>query len=114
MANPNEGEVSFEALGNTYTLKLTSRAVAKIENDFERGIGHVVQEMAEGSVRAMAAVIKHALVERVKEGTEWDIIDDVGMTDLGTPLGKAIEISGVFKGATESVGDEGKPQATGG
>lgn len=109
MANPQQGEASFEALGNTYTLKLTSRAVAAIENDMNRGIGPILQEVEGGSARVIAAILRHTIVEQGKSGFEFDIIDDIGITALGEPIGKAIELSGMFKGAVES--DESKKGA---
>lgn len=108
MANPQQGEASFDALGNTYTLKLTSRAVVSIENDMNKGIGAILQEVESGSTRVIAAILRHTIVERVKAGFEFDIIDDIGITALGEPIGKAIELSGMFKGAVESDEGEGK------
>ena len=108
MANPQQGEVLFEALNNIYTLKLTSRAVVAIENDMDKGIGGILQEVESGSTRVIAAILRHTIVERVKSGTEFDIIDDIGITALGEPIGKAIELSGMFKGAVESDAGEGK------
>ena len=108
MGNPQQGEASFDALVNTYTLKLTSRAVVAIENDMNKGIGAILQEVEGGSTRVIAAILRYTIVERVKSGTEFDIIDDIGITALGEPIGKAIELSGMFKGAVESDAGEGK------
>lgn len=112
MANPHEGEVRFEALGNEYTLRLTSRVVAKIEATFNTGIGEVFEEIGKGSVRATSAFLKQCIVERIPNDFEHDIIDAVGMTAIGEPIGEAIKLSGVFKGAVDDDVPEGKPKAT--
>lgn len=115
MANPHEGDVSFEALGNEYTLRLTSRAVAKIEAGFNTGIGEVLEEIGNGSVRATAAFLNHCIVQRIANDFGFDIIDDIGVPALNEPISEAIKLSKVFKGAVDDIGDdanEGKPKAT--
>jgi hypothetical protein len=99
MANKERGEVTFEALGKPWTMKIGTGAMCEIEGATGKSITEVGQELGNpktASLTLMRAVFWGALQDR-HEGTTLKecnaIIDDIGMQRAGVLIGEAFQLA---------------------
>lgn len=114
MANDMRGEVGFEALGQSWTLKLGTGAMRSIENAAGKSISAVGDELGNettATITLMAIVFQEALRKHHPDVTADrcdDIIDDIGLMETGRLIGLAFEASQPGKKG----GDARPPKAT--
>lgn len=117
MANRQKGEVSFQALGETWTLRYSTNALCEMEDLFGKSAIEVAQLLdAEGGVklRDLRAVFFCGLTDRhegVTERIAGNLIDDIGMENAGPLIAEAF--TAAFPSAEEAE-DAGKPKAASG
>lgn len=75
MANPDEGQVSFEAAGKTWTLEITNRTERALEKRLKRPMGKIVAGLAEGSSEDLCAFFHESLKKHHADVTEDFAID---------------------------------------
>lgn len=98
MANDLRGEVDFEALGKTWTLKLGNGAVRHVENATGKSfpqIGAELSDEATASVSLLTQVFCAALARHHPDITLEvcdDIIDEIGHEGAGTHLAEAFKL----------------------
>lgn len=103
MANPEEGQVSFEAAGKTWTLEITNRAERALEKRLKRPMGKIVGAIAEGSSEDLFAFFFEGLRKH-----HPDITDDAAL-DLVRP-GKLRSLVTELLRATYPSGDKDPPK----
>ena len=98
MANDIRGEVSFAALGQTWTMKLGNGAVRHIENETGKPFAQVGAELSDetkASITLLTQVFCAAL-QRHHPGVTVedcdDIIDEIGHQKVGELLGEAVQL----------------------
>jgi hypothetical protein len=99
MANKERGEVSFEAAGKTWTMKIGTGAMCEIEAETGKSIAEVGQALGSektASLTLMRAVFWGALQHR-HEGTTVrecnDLIDEIGVQRVGELIGEAFQLA---------------------
>jgi hypothetical protein len=99
MANKERGEVSFEAGGQTWTMKIGTGAMCAIEAETGKGISEVGQELGSektASLTLMRAVFWGSLQQH-HEGTTIrdcnDLIDELGVPRVGELIGEAFQLA---------------------
>jgi hypothetical protein len=89
MANPVEGQVEFQAGGETYTLELTTRAERALQKKMKRPMGKLIEALSEGDVDALIAIF-HAAFEKhhpkVTEDEAMDLVRPMQLRDLVSEL----------------------------
>ena len=96
MANKERGEVSFEALGKSWTMKIGTGAMCEMEDTLGKGISEISQELSGKSVKlSLLRTIFWASLQRHHAGTTLqeceDIIDEIGVAEAGPLIGKAFQ-----------------------
>ncbi len=99
MANQERGEVSFEADGKTWTMKIGTGAMCEIEAETGKSISEVGQALENpktASLTLMRAVFWGSLQHRhdqltIRECNE--LIDDVGVQRVGELIGQAFQLA---------------------
>ena len=99
MANAERGEVSFEASGKTWTMKIDTNAMCEIEGLTSKGIAEIGQILGNektATITLMRAVFCGAL-QAHHEGTSLRdagrLIDEVGADKAGKLIGQAFELA---------------------
>lgn len=108
--NKHQSEIELAAGGVDYTLKLSARAIASLETEFNQSIGEILGILDQGSVRHLAAILRQCTQPRMSENQAYDAIDELGAKGVLSSIGDAVMVSGLFKGAVETV--ENPPKAT--
>lgn len=75
MANPDEGQVSFEAGGKTWMLEITNRTERAMQKRFQRPMGKIVAALGEGDVEDLLAFFLEGLRKHHPDVTEEAAID---------------------------------------
>lgn len=97
MSNRERGEVSFEADGNAWTLKVDANAMCEIEEATGKTIteiGRVLGNEATASISLMRSVFWGALQHHHDGLTLKDagkLISDIGMDEAGRLIGEAFK-----------------------
>ncbi len=77
MANPEEGQVSFEAGGKTWTMEITNRTERALQKRLKRPMGQVVSGLAAGDIEDLLAVFVESLKKHHADLNEEEAIDMV-------------------------------------
>lgn len=99
MANDLRGEVGFDALGQSYTLKFGNGAVRHIENETGMSFAQVGAALAdpEKATMTVLTVAFHGALRRHHPGLSLedvdDLIDDLGPEKAGKLLGEAVALT---------------------
>lgn len=96
MANPHKGEVSFDALGKSYTMRLGTNARALVEDRMGVSWSSLMCRPAEEWRERDAIVIMWAGLHQHHQMTEQevgDLIDAVGAEEVGRLLLKAFGVA---------------------
>jgi hypothetical protein len=99
MANRERGEVSFEADGTTWTMKIGTGAMCEIEEKTGKGIAEVGSLLANpktASISLMRAVFWGSLTTHHKDITVErcnDLIDELGMVKTGQLIGEVFSLA---------------------
>lgn len=75
MANPEEGQVTFEAAGKTWTLEITNRTERALEKRLKRPIGKIVGALGDGSAEDLFALFFEGLRKHHPDVTEDAALD---------------------------------------
>jgi hypothetical protein len=95
VANDMRGEVEFQALDRTWTLKIGTGAMRAIENETKQPItmvGKLLDNEETASITLLASIFRAGLQRHHPDvSVEMcdDIIDDIGPAEAGTLIGKA-------------------------
>jgi hypothetical protein len=116
MANRERGEVEFQSLGKTWTLKLGINAMCEIEDATGKSIseiGALLGDTKTATIKLLRTVMWGALRDHHDDITVREvgaIIDGVGMNEAGRLIGEA------FTAATPDAKDGAArpPKATAG
>lgn len=84
MSNPHRGEVTVEADGRTWTLKLGANALIELEQQLGGGLAEKLQDEATSKVLIVRSVIWAAARKHHPDITEeraGELIDDIGLTE---------------------------------
>lgn len=99
MANSQRGEVSFEASGKTWTMKLGTGALIAIEDQTGKPIGEIGELLGNpktASLKLMRAVFWGGLQQH-HDGTTLaecdDLIDELGGQRVGELIGQAFSLA---------------------
>lgn len=92
MANADKGEVTLSLGGKSYTLRLSTNAMATAEGLLDKEIGEIVAMLARGRLSALRVLLWAALIEK---HPRLSLIDAGEMIDadregVGDALGKAL------------------------
>ena len=82
MANPDEGQVGFEADGKTWTLEITNRTERAIQSRLKCAMGEVMRKLADGDVVTLQAVFHESLKKHHPDVKEDQAIDLVRPREL--------------------------------
>lgn len=97
MSNRNRGDISFEANGKTWTMKIGTQAMCEIEGVTSKTIAEVGRLLGDentASISLMRAVFWGALQahhEGVTLKQAAEVIDGVGMAEAGRLIGEAFQ-----------------------
>ena len=97
MANRERGEVSFDASGKTWTMKLGTGAMCEIEGLTGKGIAEIGQLLGNektATITLMRAVFWGSLQEHHDGTTIKDcsgLMDEIGMESVGRLIGEAFQ-----------------------
>ncbi len=97
MANAQRGEVSFEASGKTWTMKIGTNAMCEIEDLTGKGISEVGQLLGNektASITLLRAVLCGSLQEHHEGITPREcsaLMDEVGIDIIGQKIGEAFQ-----------------------
>lgn len=116
MANRERGEVEFQSLGKTWTMKLGVNAMCEIEDATSRSIaeiGALLGDTKTATIKLLRTVMWGALKDHHDDIAMKEvgaIIDGIGMNEAGRLIGAA------FTAATPEAKDGGDhpPKATAG
>lgn len=84
MPNPDEGQVSFEASGKTWTLEITNRTERALQKRLGRPMGKIVAALGEGSFEDLFAFFFEGLRKHHPDVTEDVALDLVNPKRLRT------------------------------
>lgn len=108
MGNKNRGEVSFEASGKTWTMKVGTSAMCEIEAATGKSIAEVGQALGNqqtATITLLRAVFWGALQDQ-HEGTTLkeagSLMDEVGVQRVGELIGEAFQLAFPQKAAGAS------------
>lgn len=96
MANRERGEVGFEAIGKSWTLKGGTNAICEIEDATGMGIAAVGEQLSEPK-RMTLKLVRAAFWGLLRTNHEvslaeaGEIIDDIGTQRAGELIGEAFE-----------------------
>lgn len=95
MANPDRGEVDLKIGEDSYTLRLSSNALAEIEDLLGLPFGELVAQMGAGRIGAQRAMVFAALRDK---HPKLSLIDAGNMLDrdrdaVAAALGKALSLA---------------------
>lgn len=112
MANKERGEVSFDALGKTWTMKIGTDAMCAMEDKAGKGISEIAAELGGASVKlSTLRLLIWAGLQHHHEGLSLkecsEIIDDFGVAEIGPIVGQAFQAAFPKKDA-----DARPPEAT--
>lgn len=99
MNNPVRGTMTVEALGKSWTLKLSTNAMCEIEDRLEKGIdqiGVILQDQSQGRMKLFRLIVWAALTDHHPDVTERDageIIDEVGMENIMSLIQKLMTLA---------------------
>lgn len=117
-ANPQLGDVSFEAGGKLYVLRLGTLALAVLEG--ETGVPssqYFARPLDKWGVRDLRDVFISAMARHhpdLREAEICDIIDEIGLNKAGDLIAKAlIRANGEASGGVATNGAENPPVSTG-
>lgn len=97
MANLERGEVSFEASGKTWTMKVGTEAMCQIESLTGKGIAEVGQLLGSektSTITLLRAVFCGSLQEHHEGITPKEcskLMDEVGVAVIGQKIGEAFQ-----------------------
>lgn len=116
MVNDIRGEVGFDALGQTYTLKFGNGAVRHIENETGMSFAQVgaVLSDPEKATMTVLTVAFHGALRRHHPGLTLDDVDDiidaVGPEAAGRLLGEAVALTYPPQAKGEAGKSKGNPR----
>jgi hypothetical protein len=99
MANAERGEVSFEASGKSWTMKIGTEAMCQIEDLTGKGIAEVGQLLGNektASITLLRAVFCGSLQEHHEGITPKEcskLMDEVGVDVIGQKIGEAFSVA---------------------
>lgn len=98
MANAQKGEASFEALGQTWTIKLGTNAMCEIEDRTELSINKIGEKLngAGFSMKLMRTVFACGMIDHhpdITDRTVGDILDEIGFEAASDIMGRAFTIA---------------------
>lgn len=99
MANRERGEVSFEADGTSWTMKIGTGAMCEIEEKTGKGIaevGALLSDPKTASISMMRAVFWGSLITHHKGTTIEkcnELIDELGMAKTAELIGEAFKLA---------------------
>lgn len=93
MGNKHRGEVSFEAMGQTWRLRYGTNALCEIEAAFGEGINATLAKLQsdDPSIRTMRTIMACGL--GVSGDEAGDIMDEIGMERSGELIGQAMTLA---------------------
>lgn len=108
MANRKRGEVSVEALGETYIMRLGTNQICELEDDLKMGINQIVERLNDPErmeLKFMRALVFHAVIwgKPATKEDAGDLIDAVGMEVIANKVGES------FAAAFPDGGDDKNP-----
>lgn len=106
MANPDEGQVAFDAGGKTYTLEITNRTERALQKRFNHPMRQVITDLGNGDIEAMLGVFVEALKKHHPDVDEETAIDLVRPGQLRDVLSDLIS-------ATYRTAEDENPQTPG-
>jgi hypothetical protein len=77
-ANPHKGEVSFDALSETWTLTYDTNAICDAEAELDLGISEIADLLKAGRMTVLRAVLRAGLGGAVSSKQAGTIIDEIG------------------------------------
>lgn len=99
MANKQRGEISFEANGQTWTMKVGTHAMCEIEDATGKTIaeiGNLMGNTKTASMKLLRAVFWGSLQhhhEGISMKDAADLIDEIGADVAGQKIGEAFSIA---------------------
>ncbi len=91
MANPDEGQVSFEASGKTWTLEITNRTERALQKRLKRPMGKIVGGLRDGDVDDLLAIFCESLKKHHPDLTDEQAIDLVRPKELRQLVGDILQ-----------------------
>lgn len=96
MANKERSEVSFEAAGKIWTMKIGTGAMCEIEDATGKGISQISRELTGDNVTlSLLRTIFWASLQKFQKGTTIDecddLLDEIGVATAGPLIGKAFQ-----------------------
>lgn len=111
MGNRETGEVSFEANGQTWTLRYGANEMCRIEDHFDDSIVSIANKLQdEGGVKltTLRQIFAFGLDKDLNMGDVGRLMDEIGIMKAGELIGQAFKLA--FPDAGD--GEPGKSKAT--
>jgi len=99
MANKQRGEVSIEALGETWRLKFSTNAICELEDLLDEPLSVTAEKMNDpktAKIKTLRAVLWAGLVdghEGITIRQAGEIMDEAGAALVGEKIGEAFQIA---------------------
>lgn len=111
MGNRETGEVTFEAAGQTWTLRYGTNEMCQIEDHFDESIvslANKLQDEAGVKIKTLRQLFRIGLSQDMNIGEVGKLMDQVGIAKAGELIGQAFQAA--FPDASD--GEPGKTKAT--
>tara|TARA_Y100001970_G_C14226585_1_gene856054 strand:- start:163 stop:522 length:360 start_codon:yes stop_codon:yes gene_type:complete len=115
MTNPLKGEIEIDLGGETYKCRLTIDSLVKIEDELDKGILELANDISQAKVRVktLIIVLKYALRGGGNDFDERkikDIIQKATLLEASTIVAQLLADSLTDPESAEEGGEEKKPQ----
>lgn len=91
MANPHKGEVTFEAKGETWTLRYNTNVICSLEDELDMGIEDILERLQDSPrMSRVRTVFRYGLGD-VSEELAGDLIDEIGIRRAANMFGEAFK-----------------------
>lgn len=91
MSNPEEGQVTFEADGKTWTLEINNRAERSLQKKLGRPMTKIVNGLGEGDAECLQGIFVSALQKHHPDLTEDRALDLVRPKRLRDLVGAVLK-----------------------
>jgi hypothetical protein len=78
MANPHKGEVTFEADGKTYTVRLNTNTICSLEAELGVSFGEITRQLDGFNFMTLRSVVRGVLGNGASLAQAGTIIDELG------------------------------------
>jgi ATP-dependent protease HslVU (ClpYQ) peptidase subunit len=92
-ANPEEGQVDFDAGGKTYVLEITNRTERAIQKRVGKNLSEVVGSLAKGDAEALFAVFYESLKKHQPDIKEAEVEELVKPRELRKLVSDLLEVT---------------------